>query len=88
MWQGDVPLVVEVESADIIATLISLKFEVERELGTRLKLTIVGAREAHLLASELYTADIGVILSPSRPYPSPWEAHRMYVSLRHHQRRV
>ncbi|OJT07354.1 hypothetical protein TRAPUB_1790 [Trametes pubescens] len=68
---GEVPLVVEVESADIIATLISLKSEVERELGTRLKLTLVGAREAHLLASEIYAADIGVILSPSRPLPGP-----------------
>ncbi|OJT07645.1 hypothetical protein TRAPUB_1485 [Trametes pubescens] len=74
---GEVPLVVEVESTDIIATLISLKSEVERELGTRLKFTLVGAREAHLLASEIYAADIGVILSPSRPYPSPWEAHRI-----------
>ncbi|KAI0367326.1 hypothetical protein BV20DRAFT_981445 [Pilatotrama ljubarskyi] len=32
---GDVPLMVEVESADIMATLISLKSEVEHTLGTR-----------------------------------------------------
>ncbi|KAI0643970.1 composite domain of metallo-dependent hydrolase [Trametes meyenii] len=74
---GEVPLVVEAESADIIATIISLKHEVEREVGGRVRLTITAAREAHILATELREADIGVILTPSRPFPSSWESHRI-----------
>ncbi|KAI0367346.1 composite domain of metallo-dependent hydrolase [Pilatotrama ljubarskyi] len=74
---GGVPLVVEVESADIMATLISVKSEVERELGTRLKFTFAGAREAHLLAAEIAGADVGVILTPSRPFPHDWESRRI-----------
>ncbi|KAH9853225.1 carbohydrate esterase family 9 protein [Lenzites betulinus] len=74
---GETPLVVDVESADIIATLIALKAEVEHELGTHLKLTLSGAHEAHLLAAELRAADIGVILAPARPFPKSWETRRI-----------
>ncbi|KAI0354145.1 composite domain of metallo-dependent hydrolase [Trametes cingulata] len=74
---GDVPLVIEVESADIMATLISLKSEVERELGTRLRFTFTGASEAHLLAAEIAEADIGVILTRARPFPHNWESRRI-----------
>ncbi|KAI0635470.1 composite domain of metallo-dependent hydrolase [Trametes polyzona] len=75
--KGDVPLVVDVESADIIATLIRLKSEVEHAHGTRLKLTLFGAHEAHLLAADIRAADIGVILAPARSFPESWETHRI-----------
>ncbi len=75
-WKkGTLPLVVNVHSADIIATLISLKKEVESKTGNAIKLTIAGATEAHLLAAELAQANVGVIVTPSRSfvrsYPSP-----------------
>jgi hypothetical protein len=75
--QGKTPLVVDAHSQDIIATLILLKKEVERVKGTMIKMTITGASEAHLLAAELGEADIGVIVNPSRPFPTKWEDRRM-----------
>lgn len=63
---------VDVDSADVIATIISLKREVEVN-GGQLKLTISGAAEAHLLADELGQADIGVILTPFRATPLTWD---------------
>ena len=51
--KGNATLVVRAESADVIATLATLKKEVEGETGKEFKLTIAGAQEAHLLAKEL-----------------------------------
>lgn len=71
------PLVVEAHNADIIATLIVLKKEIEAETRRSMKLTITGAAEAHLLAQELAEAGVGVILNPARPFPYTWEGRRM-----------
>ena len=72
-------MVVEAHSADIIATLIILKKEVEYATKMDMRLTITGGAEAHLLAKELATANVGVILTPSRPgpFPSVWEGRRL-----------
>ena len=59
---------VNVGSADIIATLISLKKEVEAKTGNTIKMTIAGATEAHLVADELADANVGVIVTPTRSY--------------------
>ena len=75
--QGEVPLVVEANSADIIASILALKAEVESKLHTFLKFTIIGGAEAHLLAKELGAANVGVILDPARPFPNDWEERRM-----------
>jgi hypothetical protein len=77
--QGKLTLVVSAESADIIATLVGLKKEVDGITGQSLKLTLVGAAEGHLLAHELGQAGIGVILVPSRSFPSDWEQRQMCV---------
>lgn len=82
--QGKVRLVVDVESADIMATLLRLKAEVEHKVFTetnmheKLKLTFSGATEAHVLARELKHAKVGVLVHP-RSYPYAWESRRMYV---------
>lgn len=47
------PLVIEVESADIMATLLILKGEVEDRIGSRMRMVFSGAAEAHLIAEEL-----------------------------------
>ncbi|CAK5272083.1 unnamed protein product [Mycena citricolor] len=73
---GKIPLVVHAESADIIATLLVLKKEVESSTGKAFKLTITGATEAHLLAKELGAAGVGVIVNP-RPFPNEWEQRRI-----------
>ena len=75
--QGSLPLVIEAHNADVIATLIILKKEVELENKKSIQMTITGATEAHLLARELAEAQIGVILTPSRPSPKYWEERRM-----------
>ncbi|KAJ7116414.1 carbohydrate esterase family 9 protein [Mycena epipterygia] len=74
---GEVPLVVEAHSADIIASLILLKKEVEHAKGPTIQMTITGATEAHLLAKELGEAGVGVILNPARPFPFLWEYRRV-----------
>ncbi|KAH9918644.1 uncharacterized protein B0H18DRAFT_1030145 [Fomitopsis serialis] len=73
---GTLPLVVEANSADIIATVIQLKEEVEVETGVPLKVIISGGAESHLLAKELGEASVGVILKPPRPYPLQWDFRR------------
>ena len=66
----------EVNSADIIATLIQLKKEVEGQAKTEIRMTVVGGAEAHLLAPELAEAKVGVILFPPRPLPYSWDFRR------------
>jgi hypothetical protein len=68
---------VHTHSADVIATLIVLKKRVEHHSKNRIKLTIAGGGEAHLLARELGKAKVGVILNPVRPFPASWESRRI-----------
>ncbi|KAF5354651.1 hypothetical protein D9756_005354 [Leucocoprinus leucothites] len=75
--QGHMPLVVEAHNADIIATLLVLKAEFEVKTRSRLRMTITGATEAHLLAREIAEADVGVILTPAKPLPLTWEKRRI-----------
>ncbi|KAL5495679.1 hypothetical protein ACEPAI_1142 [Sanghuangporus weigelae] len=70
-------LVVHAESADVIATLVQLKKEVEESTGATMRLTFFGASEAHLLAAELAEAGVGIIIAPSRPLPKTWERRRI-----------
>ncbi|KAF8558348.1 composite domain of metallo-dependent hydrolase [Imleria badia] len=75
--KGEIPLVIQAQNADIIASLIKLKKEVEVSKCVDLKLTVTGAAEAHLLAKHLGEANVGVILTPSRPFPMTWEMTRI-----------
>ncbi|KAF7375144.1 Carbohydrate esterase family 9 protein [Mycena sanguinolenta] len=71
------PVVITVNSADIMASLLLLKKEVEAHHGRAMQLTFMGGAEAHLLAAEIAAAGVGVILTPSRSYPYTWEHRRM-----------
>ena len=75
--QGRVTLVVDADSADIIATLILLKREVEKVYGSTIKLTISGGQEAYLLAKEIADAGVGVLQTLAKPFPSDWQGRRM-----------
>ncbi|CAL1706960.1 unnamed protein product [Somion occarium] len=75
--EGEETLVVEADSADVIATLVSLKKEVEKQYRSKVKLTISGGIEAYLLAKDLAHADVGVIQVPARPFPAVWEQRRI-----------
>ncbi|PBK99152.1 carbohydrate esterase family 9 protein [Armillaria gallica] len=74
---GKIPLVIDVDNTDIMASLILLKSEIERTTGIPLRMTFAGAAEAHLLAAEIGYAGIGVIVVPSRPFPATWELRRI-----------
>ncbi|KAH9899532.1 composite domain of metallo-dependent hydrolase [Cubamyces lactineus] len=74
--EGTIPLVIDVSSADIMATLIRLKNEVEEKRGTYMHMVFSRATEAYLLAKEIAHADVGVILSPPRQYPWSWDDRR------------
>lgn len=60
-----------------MASLIALKQEVEAQTGHAMAMTFAGASEAHLLAKEIGDNHVGVILTPSRPFPFTWESQRM-----------
>ncbi|KAI0085133.1 carbohydrate esterase family 9 protein [Irpex rosettiformis] len=75
--EGETPLVIDVESADAIATLIHLKGEVEEAVGHPIQFVFAGASEAHLLASEISKSGAGVILTPFHTFPGAWEQRRI-----------
>jgi hypothetical protein len=70
---------VKTHSADIISSLILLKHEVEKhhEYRHKMKLTILGGAEAHIVAQELAKAEVGVLLVPFRQFPADWQSRRM-----------
>ncbi|CAE6451854.1 unnamed protein product [Rhizoctonia solani] len=74
--KGELPLVVLVENADIMATLLDLKEEIEGVPGSALHLVFSGATEAHLIAEKIAKANVGVILAPLRSIPQFWDQIR------------
>ncbi|KAG1758088.1 hypothetical protein EDD22DRAFT_1000346 [Suillus occidentalis] len=75
--KGKTTFVVNVESADIMATLLRLKDEYEAYSGRELHMTFAGATEAHFLVHVIAKAGVSVIVSQSKPYPSTWEQWRI-----------
>ncbi|KAI0312575.1 carbohydrate esterase family 9 protein [Amylostereum chailletii] len=73
---GMTPLVVRVHAADTIASLLDLKTQVDSVTGAAMKLTLLGATEAHLLANELKEAEVGVLAAP-RSFPYTWDSRRI-----------
>lgn len=51
--EGVVPLVIEVDNADIMASLLILKADVEDKIGSQMRMVFSGATEAYLLANEI-----------------------------------
>ncbi|KAJ6454889.1 hypothetical protein C8R47DRAFT_1228500 [Mycena vitilis] len=75
--RGEIPLVITVHNADIVATLLVLKSEFDAGHSDILRLTCAGATEAHLLASHIGAAGVSVVLAPARPYPETWDYRRV-----------
>jgi len=75
--EGVIPLVVEVHNADIMASLIILKAEVNAKIGGQMRMVFVGATEAWLLAKELSEARVGVILTSLKPIAATWDQRRI-----------
>ncbi|KAI6132248.1 hypothetical protein EDD16DRAFT_1775935 [Pisolithus croceorrhizus] len=74
---GQSTLVVDVNSADIMATLLRLKAEYENHTSKTLRLTFAGASESHLLADEIASAGVSVIVTQPKPYPNTWDERRI-----------
>lgn len=70
---GERRLVVSVEGADHMAALVRLK----RDSAPGMKMTFLGAQESWLIADDLAKEDIGVIVSPARPFPGQWDTQRI-----------
>ncbi|PCH40798.1 hypothetical protein WOLCODRAFT_24274 [Wolfiporia cocos MD-104 SS10] len=74
---GDIPFVIEVASADVMATLLNLKAEIEEARGSFMSMVFARASEAHLIAKEIAQAKVSVILEPVRQFPQTWDDHRI-----------
>jgi len=64
MIQGELPIIIHVNSADIMAKLIALKAEIEAQSDKTVRMAFFGALEAHILAKEIADAGVAVIVSP------------------------
>ncbi|KAF4546536.1 Amidohydrolase 1 [Lasiodiplodia theobromae] len=82
---GDLALVIDVDSADTIAALLRVKADVEAFLAessssssssSSIRLALIGASEAHLLAPQLAAARVGVVLAPLLQYAQHWDQRR------------
>ncbi|KAL0956502.1 hypothetical protein HGRIS_002646 [Hohenbuehelia grisea] len=74
---GKLPLVIAVQNADAMASIINLKKQVEEVTESRMRITFSGGLEAHLIATEIGLAEIGVILAQSRPPLWAWDERRI-----------
>ena len=77
------PLAIEVHSADLIASLLRMKQEVESAVqkselsdAGSMRLIIVGGAESHMLADTLASMNVGVVLAPMLPYAESWDQRR------------
>ncbi|KAF7778394.1 hypothetical protein Agabi119p4_2739 [Agaricus bisporus var. burnettii] len=75
--ERDIPLVVNVDSADIMSTLLRLKAEFRHNTGNDFDMTFTGGSEAHLIAEDIARAGVSVIVTMPRPYPGNWESQRI-----------
>jgi imidazolonepropionase-like amidohydrolase len=79
---GELPLVITVHKADTIVSLLRMKSELDAHLketskaSSSLRLVLLGAAEAHLLAPELAAANVSVVLAPAFPYGTTWDQRR------------
>lgn len=84
--QGEIPLVLSAHSADTIASIIRFKAYIEAAISEaslstsksskKLRVVIIGGAEAHLVAKELASADISVVLAPLLPHAQSWDQRR------------
>ncbi|KAI0080817.1 hypothetical protein K474DRAFT_1636767 [Panus rudis PR-1116 ss-1] len=74
--EGAIPLVITVHSADIMASVLHLKTEIEEGRGSRMQIVFLGATESYILAKEIAKAKVGVVLSPARGFPGTWDQRR------------
>ncbi|KAI8331050.1 hypothetical protein BC941DRAFT_439652 [Chlamydoabsidia padenii] len=73
---GHLPVVVQVDNKDEIASIIQMKRQLKKELGHSIQFIILGGAEAHLVVAHLKQSSIPVILMPARCFPALWSQRR------------
>ncbi|KAB5582299.1 hypothetical protein GE09DRAFT_1074410 [Coniochaeta sp. 2T2.1] len=79
---GSLPLVLTVHSADVISSILRVKSEIQSALAQgqhkspSLRLVIFGGAESHLVARDLASAGVSVVLAPLLSYRSTWDQRR------------
>lgn len=75
---GSLPLVLTIHNADLIASALRVKKDVEAVTDgqKKIRLAIFGGAESHLVADSLAAADVGVILAPLQSYATSWDQRR------------
>jgi hypothetical protein len=79
---GKMPLAITAHSADTIAAVLRVKSLVEEAVAASkdaagpIRLVIIGGAEAHLLARELASSRVGVVLAPMLSFALSWDQRR------------
>lgn len=80
--QGQLALVLSVDSADLIVSLLRVKKEVEHAIEKstssygNICMVILGGAESYLVAESLAEADVGVVLAPMVAFAEGWDQRR------------
>lgn len=77
--KGEIPVVVQVDNKDEIASILLMKQQIIQEHGSHVKFVILGGSESHLVASHLHRLDVPVVLMPARCYATTWQAKECLV---------
>ncbi|KAI7851769.1 hypothetical protein BDC45DRAFT_571641 [Circinella umbellata] len=70
--QGQIPVVVEADNKDEIASIIQMKRQLLTQ-GHKVQFIILGGAESYLVVDHLAAMDIAVIFKPARSYPLTWQ---------------
>ncbi|KAI9252557.1 hypothetical protein EDC94DRAFT_620964 [Helicostylum pulchrum] len=72
--RGQIPVVVQVDDKDEIASILLIKQLISKEYNYRVNFVILGGAESHLVAEHLYRLDVPVVLMPARCFPTTWQS--------------
>jgi hypothetical protein len=72
--QGKLPVVVQVDNKDEIASILRIKNYMLKTYDTNVQFVILGGAESHLVARHLSRLDVPVVLMPARCYATTWHA--------------
>lgn len=71
---GQIPVVVQVDDKDEIASILLIKQSIAKEHKLDVKFVILGGGESHLVAEHLSRLDVPVVLMPARCFPTTWQS--------------
>lgn len=71
--RGQIPVVIEVDDKDEIASILMMKELISQEYGRNVQFVILGGAESHLVAEHLSRLDVPVVLKPARCFATTWQ---------------